>query len=210
MRMKRWVVLVFLPLVLAGFLHSQSVAELAKKEKERRAALKGRSAEVVTNADLAKVKKRPAVESAEQAVAEGAEGEAEARTGQEAAPPPEGAETARAEEAEPEAAAGASTVIPADQAGPTAQELDKKQAELIDLAAEKQEMVDLLTLKMNALYQEFYGLDNQKSKELLQIQISDTYDKLLKAEADAVKARKEVEDFIASRKKDSGPSIWIK
>ena len=101
-------------------------------------------------------------------------------------------------------------VIPAEPAEQSPQELDAKQNELLEAASEKQEMVDLLALKMNALYQEFYGLDNQKSKELLQLQISDTYDKLLKAEADAAKARKEVEAFIADRKKASTPAIWIK
>jgi hypothetical protein len=205
---KRVLACVFLPLVLAAFLHSQSLAELAKKEKERREALKGKSTTVITNADLAKVTKRPAVESTETVVLEG---EAEGREQQEGAAPPEKTEAAQPGQAvAEEGGAAAAEVIPADQAASTEQELNKKQNELIDLAAEKQEMVDLLTLKMNALYQEFYSLDNQKSREILQIQISDTYDKLLKAEADAVKARKDVEEFIASRKKDSGPTIWIK
>lgn len=205
---KRLLVLAFLPLILAAFLQSQSLAELAKKEKERREALKGKSTTVVTNAELAKVKKRPALESAG---VELAEGEVEAQTGQEAAPPPEKAEAAKPGEAaeEAEAAAG-EQVIPAEPAALSEKEIETKQNELIDFAAQKQEMVELLTLKMNALYQEFYSLDNQKSREILQIQISDTYDKLLKAEADAIKARKDVEEFIATRKKDSTPTIWIR
>lgn len=203
---KRWLVLLFLPLVLAAFLHSQSVTELAKKEKERREALKGKSATVVTNADLAKVKKKPSIEPAETAVVEGqAEAEAAEQAVREGATPPE-----KEEVAEQAVAAADVQVIPAEPAEPSPQELDAKQKELLEAASEKQEMVDLLALKMNALYQEFYGLDNQKSKELLQLQISDTYDKLLKAEADAAKARKEVEAFIADRKKASTPAIWIK
>lgn len=203
---KRLLVLVFLPFVLASFLHSQSVVELAKKEKVRREALKGKPATVVTNADLAKVRKRPSIEPAETAVVEGqAEAEAAAQAVREGATPPE------TEEAAEQAVAAADVqVIPAEPAEKSPQELDAKQNELLEAASEKQEMVDLLALKMNALYQEFYGLDNQKSKELLQLQISDTYDKLLKAEADAAKARKEVEAFIADRKKASTPAIWIK
>ncbi len=71
----KWLAAVVLPLVLVTFLQSQSVADLAKKEKERRAALKGKPSTVITTADIAKVKKRPAVEatSQEEAAAGGAE-----------------------------------------------------------------------------------------------------------------------------------------
>ncbi|MCJ7488379.1 MAG: hypothetical protein MUQ25_19750, partial [Candidatus Aminicenantes bacterium] len=60
------------------------------------------------------------------------------------------------------------------------------------------------------LYQEFYGLDNMKSREIIQLQISDTYDKLLKAETDAKKANKDLEDFVANTKRESVPDIWIR
>ena len=69
MSKKKLLASLFLPLLLASFLQSQSLAELAKKEKERRAALKGK-ATTVTTADIAKVKKRPAVESTEDQTAE--------------------------------------------------------------------------------------------------------------------------------------------
>ncbi len=89
-------------------------------------------------------------------------------------------------------------------------EFQAKQAELVEAAKQKQEMVDLLTLKLNSLYQEFYGLDNLKSREILQVQISDTYDKLLKAETEANKANKTLEDFVATTKRESVPDIWIR
>jgi hypothetical protein len=63
---------------------------------------------------------------------------------------------------------------------------------------------------MNSLYQEFYGLDNMKSREMIQLQISDTYDKLLKAETESAKANKDLEDFLAQTKKENVPAIWIK
>jgi hypothetical protein len=192
-----------LPLFLASFLQSQSLAELAKKEKERRAAMKGKGT-VITSADIAKVKKRPAVESIPETAAAGEEGlagEAAVVTQQEGAPPAAGAQAAEA---------AATETPPDDQADLAAKDTQKKLTELTDLAKEKSELVELLNLKMNALYQEFYGLENLKSRELLQIQISDTYDKLLKAETESAKAQKDLEDFMAQAKKDSLPKIWIK
>ena len=48
-------------MLFVSFLCSQSVVELAKTEKERRAKLKGKKAVVVTNVDLRNLKKREAV-----------------------------------------------------------------------------------------------------------------------------------------------------
>lgn len=216
---KKLTVTLCLALLLAGFLQAQSLADLAKREKERRAALKGR-ATTITSADIAKVKKRPAVETA--AVEQAAGEELAAQTGEAgAAAPPEGtaavqagAETVTgAEEAVAETAAADK---PAEAAPPEAapamaeKDVQARALELTKAVEDKQERVDLLTLKMNSLYQEFYSLDNLKSREMLQAQISDTYDKLLQAESDARKAEKELEDFLAQVKKDQAPAIWIK
>ena len=208
---KKLLAALFLPLLLVSFLQSQSLAELAKKEKERRAALKGKHAAVVTTKDLAKSTRRPAVESAEQeqAAEEAAvqAGEAGAQGQQEGAAPPGPAGQARRGEA---AAEPEKTAAEAEKPAPTAQDIQKKQNELADLAQQKAEMVDLLTLKLNSLYQEFYGLDNLKSREMIQVQISDTYDKLLKAETESAKAQKDLEDFVAQASKAKAPAIWIK
>lgn len=209
----KWLAAFVLPLMLVSFLQSQSLADLAKKEKERRAALKGKRATVVTTADLAKVKKRPAVESTNQeqsaeeaaGAAQGAEAQGQVQQG---VTPPAAAGQAADTAAQGEKPAGATAAeAPTPQ---SAQDIQKKINELADTAQQKAEMVDLLTTKMNALYQEFYGLDNVKSREMVQIQISDTYDKLLKAEAESAKAKKDFEDFLAQTKKDQAPSIWIK
>ena len=201
----------FLPLLLASFLQSQSLAELAKKEKERRAALKGKGAPVTTTADLAKVKRRPAVEStgqeqvAEETAAQA--GQADPKTQQVEAPPATGDQAGAA-------AAGAEKPAEETPPGETApmseKEFQAKQAEYVDAIKEKQEMVDLLTLKLNALYQEFYNLDSLKSREIIQVQISDTYDKLLKSETDVKKATKDLEDFAAKTKRENVPQIWIR
>jgi len=195
----RWLTVFVLPLLLVSFLQSQSLAELAKKEKERRAALKGKPATVITTADLAKVKKRPAVENttreqaAEEVAAEA--GGAEVKAEETAAPPAKPIET-----------------LPDLQnpAPPDTKDIQARIAELTRAANEKQELVELLNLKMNSLYQEFYNMESVKTRETLQLQISDSYDKLLKAQLDATKAVKELDDFVAQAQKDKTPVIWIK
>ena len=206
---KRLLAAFFLPLLLVSFLQAQSLADLAKKEKERRAALKGKHATVVTTKDLAKSTRRPAVESAAQEQsAEEVAVEAGAQAGQEGAAPPAAQPAGEAVQGAEQAAGGETPA--GEKPAATPQEIQKKQAELTETAREKAEMVDLLTLKMNTLYQEFYSLDSIKSREMIQVQISDTYDKLLKAEADASKAAKDLEEFTAKTKREKVPEIWIR
>jgi hypothetical protein len=59
--MKKIITITFSLMLFVNFLCSQSVVELAKKEKERRAKLKGKRAVVVTNADLRNLKRQEAV-----------------------------------------------------------------------------------------------------------------------------------------------------
>jgi aspartate oxidase len=54
--------------------------------------------------------------------------------------------------------------------------------------------VALLTLKMNALWQEFYSMDDMTPRDHIQRQISETYLKLQKAQIDAEQAKKEMEE----------------
>ena len=203
-----------LPLLLAAFLQSQSLADLAKKEKERRAAMKGKGGTVVTTADLAKVKRQPAVEATaqEQTVEEAAAqaGQADPATAAGQTPPPAGEATAGAEPAKPEAEKPAEEASPGEAKPMPEKEFQAKQAELADACKQKQDMVELLTLKLNSLYQEFYNLDSLKSREILQIQISDTYDKLLKAETDVKKATADLEEFTTKTKREIVPEIWIR
>ena len=203
MSKKKVLASLFLPLLLASFLQSQSLADLAKKEKVRRAALKGKEAAVVTDADLRKVKRRPAVESAGQEQMAQAE-QADVKAQQGATPPAAGQPAVAAAEKLAE------ETPPGETPAMSEKEFRAKQAELVEASKQKQEMIDLLTLKLNSLYQEFYGLDNMKSREIIQVQISDTYDKLLKAEAEANKAKKDLEDFSANTKRENVPDIWIK
>ena len=212
MHKTKWLAAFFLPLLLVSFLQSQNLAELAKKEKARRAALKGKTATVITTADVAKVKKRPAVESTNQEkaveeTAEAAQGAEIQGQAQEGVTPPATAEQGQATEAQ---AVKPAEAPPAEAPPLPENDYRARQAELAKAVKEKFELVDLLTLKMNALYQEFYNLESLKSRELLQAQISDTYDKLLKAEIDANQAAKDLEDFVAKTKKENTPTIWIR
>jgi len=59
--MKKIITITFSLMLLVNFLCSQSVVELAKKEKERRAKLKGKTTVVVTNNDLRNLRRGPAV-----------------------------------------------------------------------------------------------------------------------------------------------------
>ncbi len=59
--MKKIITITFSFMLLTNLLCSQSVVELAKKEKERRAKLKGKTTVVVTNTDLRNLKRGPAV-----------------------------------------------------------------------------------------------------------------------------------------------------
>src|SRR5512143_134675 len=177
MRKTRRLAVLLLPFLLVSFLQAQSLAELAKKEKERRAAVKGKPPAVITTADVAKVKKRPAVETVAQegeeaATAAGAPG-TEAQAG--VTPPATG--EAQAQAATPPEGAAAVAPKPGAEAPPgeapplSESQFKAKQTELMKAVQAKQEMVDRLTLKLNALYQEFQNLDNMKSREFIQGQI---------------------------------------
>jgi hypothetical protein len=194
--------IVVLPLFLASFLFSQSVTDLAKKEKERRAAMKGKTGAVITNADLAKTKKKAAVE-----VAEPDKAAAEPQASGEAAAPPAGQPAVGDKPAEPKPA---ENPPPGDQTTLSEKDFKARLNELATKAKDAQELVELLTLKMNSLWQEFYNLGDVKSREFTQFQISETYDKLTKAEVDAQKAKKDMDDFLATAKREGVPTIWIK
>ena len=164
---------------LSQGLWSQSLVELARKEKERRESLKGQAGAVVTNEDLAKVTKTPAIEA----------------TGVPVIP-----ETIRGEGTAAEDAAAASgsvrRIIPrVAPPGPVisgegaSSDQASTSGDLKERLREAEEMVELLTLKMNALWQKFYNMDDMTTQDLVQQEISDTYEKLVKAQEDAGRIR---------------------
>ncbi len=207
----------FLFLFGVTFLSAQSLVEASKKEKERRAALKGKQT-VVTNEDLGKLKKKPAMtesvpeKPAEETVTGEAEGTAPAEEEQ---APAEGAapgETPPPAVEPPAVEPPAATAPPAAEAEPALSQDDfnRRKTELEDASNKAQELVDLLTMKMNGLWQEFYSLDDMTARDKIQQQISETYEKLLKTQQDATKAKEELDAFIATAPRESVPKIWIR
>jgi len=207
---KKILAALFLPLLMVSFLSAQSLAELSKKEKERRATAKGKTT-VVTNADLAKVKKKPAVSSSESAKTEEEVQAENPEAVDETVTPPE-AENAQGQELAPGAEQTPPEEAPSTDQEPvlTDQEFDARKSELEDKWNRALEMVDLLTMKMNGLWQEFYSLDDMTARDRIQQQISENYEKLLKAQQDETKAREELDAFIANTKREGVPQIWIR
>jgi len=205
--MKKATLGVLLCVFLANLAGAQSVAELARRQKARRAALKGKSAAVITNKDLAKVKRTPAlvVQTPVEVTAENVEAATVAET------PPE-AEGAEAVAGMPAAAIPptAETAPPAEAGVLTDTQYKEKRDALSAAAARAQEYTDLLQLRLGQLWQQYYNLDDMAPKDAVQAQISEVYTKMQQAQEDALKAKAELETFLATAKREGTPSIWIK
>jgi hypothetical protein len=181
-------------LVLMGSLYGQSVAELSRMEKERREALKGRRAKVVTNADLASVRKTEAVivSNPEASADSGSPSSGGPEIIPPVAPPP--AEDAQPVVMVPTVARNGPTLF-TDEATGDALASDKNLEDRLKAATE---LVDLLTTKMNALWQELYNLNTMTTQDRVQQQLDETYQKLLKAQAEEAKLKSQLEASQAS------------
>ncbi len=171
MELKKIVTAVTLPLLLCSFLFSQNLAELAKKEKERREKLKGKKSVVVTNADLAKLKKKASLIV------------------------PQSIEI-REERAGVSGSERKS--LPRESPSLKTKESDKREFLTSASGPEERwmrakEQVELLILKINALWQEFYSLDDATSQESIQRKIDEASLNLQKARQDEEKLKKELE-----------------
>jgi len=188
MSFKKIIVGISLPLFLTAVLSSQSLVELAKKEKERREKLKDQKKTVVTNADLSNIKRGPALTTSRQAGSP----ERSARAGS-------SSEMSSLDKAKPTVAkARGSKAKNADRAEPqenTADELEKKWKSA-------REQVGLFTTRMNGLWQEFYSMDDMSSREKIQRDISETSLRLQKAKEEEARARKEYQQArVGARKR---------
>jgi 3-dehydroquinate synthase class II len=155
---------------------AQSLVDLAKKEKERRESYRGRHAVVIRNIDLLRVKKLPSVQvgNPDEAADEVPVGE-----GQDVEP----------------------VTFPADYVQ------DREQAEYMkSLEAQLKaatEQVDLLTTKMNALRQQFEAQDAMVPGYVIQQQLDETSQRLVKAQAQLARIQAEI-DKKSSGKKEPG------
>jgi hypothetical protein len=163
MQLKKTVAAVTLPLLLCSFLFSQNLAELAKKEKERREKLKGKKSLVVTNADLARLKKKASVI------------------------------VLQSIEIKEERFGVSDTARKSLPKGSDKGEFLTAPSDLEERWMRAKEQVELLTLKINALWQEFYSLDDSTSQENVQRKIDEASLDLQKARQDEEKLKKELE-----------------
>jgi hypothetical protein len=179
-------VLVFIAVVgLSASLGAQSVAELAKRERARRESLKGRHAVVIRNRDLLLVRKAPAIEIA----ANEAEVNLEEAEGQDVEP------VAVPEESVPE---GRHFVPRVEADGPVLMgEAASNRVVSSTRTLEAQlraatDLVDLLTTKINALRQQFEYQDAMVPGYVIQQQLDETNQRLVKAQAQQARIQAEV------------------
>jgi hypothetical protein len=183
--MKR-VLITTLFLALVASLYGQSVSELARLEKARREALKGNRAKVITNADLAAVRKTPAVVVV---TPESPEDNPSGLSGQDSA---SGLSQGSGD------AGGPVVMVPTvAKNGPSlfGKDASEDQAspgnsrDMESRLRATEELIDLLTTKMNALMQEANNLDTMTPKDAIQKQIDETNQKLLKVQDEAARLK---------------------
>jgi len=165
MSLKKIIVFLSLPLLCLILLSSQSLVDIAKKEKERRASLKHKSSKVVTNADLARQKRAPALTVVRAHI--------------------------------PQTKSPASPKVPAPQRPRRVpQGIDRESRITPDDIEERQKKADvyveLLTLKINGLWQKFYSFRDWTLRDEIQREMAETFQKLQKAKKDAEKIKKEL------------------
>jgi hypothetical protein len=187
MSAKKPLALAFLTVILSSLLFPQTLAEIAQKERERRAGLKGKKAVVITNADLAKLKKKPALET------------------------PPGPPAPVTEETVAPASAPPAPTEPRGTAIPSSLDPVASDAKILQERFDKaKEYVELLTLKMTALWQQFNGVQDMTTKDAVQQSIAETFIKLQKAQEEETQARQDLERYLGQQKKEPGASIWIR
>ncbi len=193
---KRIASAVFILLVCSSLLLSQSLVEVAKKEKERRAKLKGKSGKVVTNDDLKKMKKRPEVVTNE-----------DLKKGERAPSvsiPAQQASTEDSANKDEEPKKKSAPVKPDHPEQAQSEEAQKLDSLLLQYEKAK-EQVEMLTTKMNGLFMKYYSPQNTTPREMIQSEISRTSLQLQKARDDEEKAKKELEDY--KSKKQKSPAV---
>ncbi|UCE39967.1 MAG: hypothetical protein JSV17_10825 [Candidatus Aminicenantes bacterium] len=165
-------------LLFACFLSSQSLVEVAKKEKERRAKRKGKKSIVVTNKTLHKKKIEPALSY----------------------------KSIKYPHEEILSISDLPEKRSLDNI-PSRVSLVKSSSLFADIKVledrwiEAKEKVALYTLKMNALQQEYYSMDDMTPRSLIQQQISDTYLKFQNAQKDVNHAKKDLDEAQKKNKK---------
>jgi hypothetical protein len=191
---------------LAASLGAQSLADLAKQEKARRESLKGRHAVVVRNADLLKVQKTPAVQITDPDVAEAIDAEnaavePETVTGEdEQANFPSGSGAPPIRRNVPRAAPDGPLIT-----GEANRDSEEGGGTLDAQLKASKDLVDLLTTKMNALRQQFEAQDSMVPGYVIQQQLDETGQRLVKAQAQQARIEAMVEKKGTAKKAPGEP-----
>lgn len=168
MGLKKYLLGGFIPLFLCTFLFSQSLSELAKKERERRNRLQGKKSILVTNATLTRLKKKPAILVSPSATPE----KNPLSITPKRKSPRQISPKARGEEADK-------------------RETQDARSNLEEQLTRAKDYVELLSLRINALWQEYYSLDDRTSQEKILRKINEAALDLEKAREEEEKISKE-------------------
>ena len=152
---------------LSSWVSPQSLVELSKKENERRAKVTQKKIQVITNIDLIKNKRKPAVGSQSNAEKVGAQTDSVTNIGD---------EKTESDESKTE----------------NADRIDEAAVVQLEESWNKsEEYTSLLALRIRALLQEFYSTGNTTLKEDIQRQMNEISQQLEKAKKDTEKAKEE-------------------
>lgn len=169
--MKRFLFGGLIILLTVGSLSGQSLVDLAKKEKARRAGLQGKKGPVITNADLKKIDKAAALIS----------------------PPTRTTLQKNPQMNTPVPTPVIRSTAPDSRDQDARSQSSSQSEELEERWMRARQLVDLLTTKMNGLWQEFYTLDDMMDRGEIQRQISETYLSLQKAQQEASQIKDELD-----------------
>lgn len=170
----------------------QDLVEAAKKEKERRDARKGVKVVAITNQTLSDLKKKPSVPVVKP----------------EAVPDAGGVPAVEKGASKP--AAGTAALPGPEPESPGAPTREQQKAEYQDGYERAKERLDLLGLKLLSLRQQLTTFNSMQSKEKVQKDFAETYQKFLQAQADAAKAKEDLDRSLGGGAGFKPPSPGIK
>lgn len=182
MRGKKLFTLVISVVVCAVLGEAQSLVEVAQKEKERRESLKGRRVLVVTNEDLANLKKLPAIVVTAPQEPAPVRPETELQDQDSGSAPSSRRIMPRVSEPGPLLIG----VAGSKKTGPARENLEEKLKEIRGTIGE-------LLSRMNALREESFRPEAAGSREMILKQIDDLTAELLRAQQEEDNLRRQVE-----------------
>jgi hypothetical protein len=182
---KKIFLLAVLAALAAGLCLGQDLVEAAKKEKERREAQKGGKAVFITNTHLVDLKKKAAVPS------------------QSGGPAPDAAQTLNAPVTAVPGTIRMNAPAGPEPTSPGGGDKEQLQAEYQDRFDKAKEKKDLLELKLLSLRQQLTTFNSMESKEKVQRDFAETYQKFQLSQTEAAKAKEDLDRFLG---KDPGKS----